>query len=174
MALQLIIGSMYSGKSTELIQQIKRLKSIGMRCLVVNHSNDTRLDGGYIQTHDGDKLPATKTNDIMMVRTKDYDAIAIDEGQFFSNLRTAVVLMLQHQKHVIVAGLSGDYERKKFGSILDLIPIADNVLFKRALCAHCNHPGKLASFTKRMDESKTLISVNSTYAAVCRQCYEDN
>ena len=53
MALELIIGSMYSGKSTELMRRVKRVQSIGMNCLVINHTNDTRVDGDFIQTHDG-------------------------------------------------------------------------------------------------------------------------
>ena len=104
MSLELIIGSMYSGKSTELMRRIKRVKSIGMRCLVINHSNDTRVDGDFVQTHDGSTLAAVKTKDLLLVNIKPYDTIAIDEAQFFHNLRTAVMLMVEtHKKHVIVA-----------------------------------------------------------------------
>jgi len=87
MALELILGSMYSGKSTELIRRIQRLKSIGMRCCVINHVNDTRVTGDFIQTHDGNKFTAIKTDDLLLTRVTDYDAIAIDEGQFFMNLK---------------------------------------------------------------------------------------
>ena len=172
MALELILGSMYSGKSTELIRRIQRLKSIGMRCCVINHVNDTRVVGDFIQTHDGNKFTAIKTDDLLLTRVTDYDAIAIDEGQFFMNLKTAVTLMLQRQKFVIVAGLNGDYQRKKFGEILDLIPMADDVTFKRALCKKCRHPGRPASFTKRLDQTTETISVKSKYISVCRTCYE--
>ena len=103
MSLEIIMGSMYSGKSTELIRRVHRLKSIGMRCLVINHTNDTRVQGDFIQSHDGKKLAAIKTNDILLVGVRQYDAIAIDEGQFFSNLKTAVKLMLGKNKHIIVA-----------------------------------------------------------------------
>lgn len=173
MALELIIGSMYSGKSTELIRRVKRYKSIGMKCCVINHSNDTRVDGEYIKTHDGTSLHAVKTSDILLVNTKGYDTIAIDEGQFFLNLRVAVVLLLKAGKHVIVAGLSGDYKRQKFGEILDLIPIADDVTFKRALCKECCHPGRHASFTKRISSETQKVLVNAKYIAVCRQCFEN-
>lgn len=172
MALELIIGSMYSGKSTELIRRVKRFRSIGMKCCVVNHSYDTRVTGQYIQTHDGDKIKAIKSNDILLVNTKGYDVIAIDEAQFFNNLKTAVHLMIESGKHVIVAGLSGDYQRKKFGEILDLIPMADDVIFKRALCLKCCHPQRPASFTKRLTNEDSQILVDSKYIAVCRQCYK--
>lgn len=173
MALEIIIGSMYSGKSTELIRRMNRFKSIGMKCLIVNHTKDTRVDGDFIQTHDGKKINAVKTDDIILLNTKPYDTIAIDEAQFFTNLLPAVSIMLQHNKHVIVAGLTGDYQRQKFGEILDLIPIADDVTFTRALCQKCAHPNKLASFTKRISNEKETISVVSKYVAVCRQCFDN-
>lgn len=172
MSLEIIMGSMYSGKSTELIRRVNRLKSIGMRCLVVNHTNDTRVSGEFIQSHDGNKISAIKTDDIMLVDGRSYDAIAIDEAQFFMNLKPAVLLLVEkYKKHVIVAGLNGDYQRKKFGEILDLIPLADDVLFTKALCKTCCHPGRPASFTKRMSCETERISVGSNYRAVCRMCY---
>ena len=171
MALEIIMGSMYSGKSTELIRRVQRLKSIGMHCLVVNHTNDTRVQGDFVQTHTGRKLKAVKTDDIVLLNTKPYDAIAIDEAQFFSNLQPAVAIMVENNKHVIVAGLTGDYQRQKFGGILDLIPMADDVTFTRALCQSCSHPGRPASFTKRISAEKETVSVVSEYIAVCRQCY---
>ena len=173
MSLQIILGCMYSGKSTELIARVKRFKSIGMRCLVINHSADTRVGGDFVQTHDKTKLNAIKTDDIMLVNTKGFDVIAIDEAQFFQNLETAVLLMLKQRSVVIIAGLSGDYKRQKFGQILDLIPMADDVTFKKALCSKCCHPIKTATFTKRLDDNQNKVSVSSSYISVCRQCYEE-
>ena len=168
MSLEIIIGSMYSGKSTELMRRVNRWSSIGMRCLVVSHTNDKRPG---VQNHDGYRIDAVKTNEILLEGIGPYDAIAIDEAQFFSNLRVAVQLMVEHNKHVIVAGLNGDYRRQKFGEILDLIPYADDVTFKRALCQICAHPCKDASFTKRLTKEEEIVSVDSKYIAVCRQCY---
>lgn len=174
MSLEVILGSMYSGKSTELIRRVKRVQSIGMRCLVINHAHDTRVQGDFIQTHDGKTLAAVKTDDLLLVNTVPYDTIAIDEAQFFTNLKTAVMLIVEkHNKHVIVAGLSGDYRRHPFGEMLDLIPVADTVDFQRALCKRCAHPGRPASFTKRVSSETQTISVKSTYQAVCRICYTE-
>lgn len=172
MSLHLILGSMFSGKSTELTRRVDRLVAVGIRCLVVNHTNDTRVAGNYVQTHSGKRTEAKKTDDLLLLDVRAYDAIAIDEAQFFSNLRAAVMLMVEkHGKHVIVAGLSGDYQRNPFGEILDLVPLADDVQFKRALCARCQHPDKAASFTKRVSNETELVSVASQYIAVCRHCY---
>ena len=171
MALELIIGPMYSGKSTELIRKVKHLTSIGMKCLVINHSNDTRVEGDFVQTHDGDQFQAIKTDDILLVPTRTYDVIAIDEGQFFHNLKTAVHFMVKRGNFVIVAGLSGNYEMKKFGEMLDLIPIAENVIFKHAVCTKCQ---KEASFTKRIGHQTQTVLVDCQYTSVCRQCYENN
>lgn len=109
---------------------------------------------------------------MLLTNIRPYDAIAIDEAQFFHNLQTAVMVMVEtHKKHVIVAGLSGDYKRNAFGEILKLVPLADDVHFKRGLCAHCRHPGRPASFTKRLSGEKDLVSVGGRYMAVCRLCF---
>ena len=84
---------MFSGKSTELMRRVDRLKSIGTRCLVINHTNDTRVEGDFAQTHDGKRTEAKKTDDLLLVDVRPYDAIAIDEAQFFTNLRAAVMLL---------------------------------------------------------------------------------
>lgn len=165
MSLELIIGSMYSGKTTELMRRVNRLTSIGMKCIVITH------DLCQLQNHDGYQMEAIKTSELLLVGTEKYNVIAIDEGQFFNNLRVAVTNMVKHNKYVIVAGLNGDYKQQKFGEILDLVPFADDVVFKRALCANCRHPGRYASFTKRIDNSTEVVSPDSTYTAVCRHCY---
>lgn len=173
MSLEIIMGCMYSGKSTELMRRVRRLQSIGMRCLVVNHTNDVRVQGDFVQSHTGHKMSATKTDDIMLVDGRAFDAVAIDEAQFFSNLKSAVLLLVQkYKKHVIVAGLNGDYRRATFGELLELVPHADDILFTRALCSSCCHPGRPASFTKRISDETETVSVQGTYRAVCRVCLE--
>lgn len=170
--LEVILGTMFSGKTTELMKRVSQYRAIGMRCLVINHCADTRVEGEFAQTHDGNKCKAVKISDILLVNTKGYDVVAIDEGQFFANLRAAVMVMAEtHGQHIIVAGLSGDFERKPFGEMLDLIPVADDVTFKRALCKTCCHPARLAAFTKRLSGETELVSVHNNYIAVCRMCF---
>lgn len=174
MSLELIVGSMFSGKTTELLRRIRRLKSIGMRCVVINHSNDTRVEGAFVQTHDGFKLPAIKTPDLLLTDIRAYDAVAIDEAQFFPNVDAAVRVMVEtHGKFVLVAGLNGDYRRQPFGHLAELLPVADDVTWTRAFCQRCSD-GTLASFTLRLTPEETTVSVGGAdkYSAVCRRCYE--
>ena len=169
MSLTVIIGSMYSGKTTALIDKVLSLRQLGLKCLIVNHTNDSRVEGPAIQTHDGTTFPAMKTDDVLQLHTLGYDAVAIDEGQFFSHLKTAVMHLVESKgQHVIVAGLSGDYLRQPFGEMLELIPLADSVQWLRADCNSCDSK---ASFKKRLSDEKEKVAVESDYVALCRTCY---
>lgn len=173
MSLEIITGSMFSGKSSELVRRVKRLSSIGMKCLVINHSLDTRVNGDFVQTHCGTKISAKKTDNLNLLDVSQFDVIAIDEVQFFSNLKEFIFENVEKKhKHVIMVGLSGDSERAPFGEILSIIPLADQLTYKQALCAICKN-GTLASFTKRISSEKETISIDSTYLPVCRKCYNN-
>jgi len=154
MPLTLILGPMYSGKSTEL------LKYRDANTLIINHSYDTRTDG--VSTHDGFELPARKCMELP--DCSGYDTVLIDEAQFFDSLDGVENLA----KNVVVAGLSGDYLQQPFGKILDLIPKADKVIFLTAKCL-C---GEAAPFTKRISGGTNVISVDSRYIAVCGECFK--
>lgn len=154
MPLTLILGPMYSSKSTEL------LKHRDANTLIINHSYDTRTDG--VSTHDGFELPAQKC--MGLPSCEGYNTVLIDEAQFFESLDG--VRILAKTKNVVVAGLSGDYLQRPFGKILDLIPKADKVIFLTAKCL-C---GKPAPFTKRISGGTNVISVDSRYIAVCGEC----
>jgi thymidine kinase len=109
------------------------------------------------------------------VKISDYDVIAIDEAQFFSDLFENVLTFVErYKKTVIVAGLSGDYKRGEFGQILKLIPFCDldQLRTTTAYCCMCNN-GKSASFTKRISDEKDQILVGDKdhYKAVCRDCF---
>lgn len=151
--LELILGPMYSGKTTTLLT-----RKFG-KTLLINHLLDTRCAG--VQTHDGLRVPAHKCQRIP--RLSGYDTYLIDEAQFFESLDGVETLA----PNVVVAGLSGDYRRRPFGKILDLIPKADKVTFLTAKCA-C---GADACFTKRVSTSKDLINVDAHYIPVCGSCY---
>lgn len=177
MSLELIVGCMFSGKSTELIRRIRRFQSIGKRVCVINHGADIRTDD-KVQTHYGDNVKAMKFEHLFNFATtvvsKDvYDVICIDEGQFFVDLYKSVIHMVDVCGiPVIVAGLSGDYRRKPFGDMLCLFAKADDVMFCKAYCGMCKD-GTLAAFTKRLTDSQVLVDVGSSdkYVAVCRKCY---
>ena len=151
--LELILGPMYSGKTTTLLSRRSG------NTLIVNHEFDTRVDG--VGTHDGVEARAIKCK--VLPRLPGYDMYLIDEAQFFESLDGVETLA----PHVVVAGLSGDFMRRPFGKLLELIPKADKVTFLKAKCK-CGAP---ASFTKRLSSVKDLVNVDADYIPVCGTCY---
>ena len=151
--LEVILGPMFSGKTTTLLSRAKG------RTQIINHVLDTRTHG--VKTHDGVEREALKCNVLPM--SIDADTVLIDEAQFFESLDCVETLA----PNVVVAGLSGDYRRKPFGKILELIPKADKVTFLTAKC-DCGEP---APFTKRLSVEKDLISVQSLYKPKCGRCF---
>lgn len=176
-SIKLIIGSMFSGKSTEVIRLIKRFKVLNLNILAINHSLDDRYDKDKIVTHNQEKLDCLSLDKLMnLIGTKRYNdsqIIVIEEGQFFDDLfEFATVSADKYNKKMIIAGLDGDYNRKPFGDILRLIPHCESVNKLHALCSICND-GTKASFTKRIvsEESNILVGSNDSYIAVCRKHY---
>ena len=99
------------------------------------------------------------------------DVILINEGQFFEDLCEVVTQMLDLKKRVYICGLDGDFERKKFGQILDLIPMCDKVTKLTSLCSLCKN-GTKGIFSMRLTNEKTQTLVGSdNYIPVCRNCY---
>jgi thymidine kinase len=169
MSLEIILGSMYSGKSTTLIKKTEGFQKIGKRCLLVNHVLDSRVSGNYVRSHDDITLEAIKTDDLATLDVKNFDVILIDEGQFFTNMKREVEKMLEQKLTVIVAGLNSDYNMKKFGEMINLVPIADNIIYLQS--NNCYNCGENASFTKRLSSEEEVVSVNSSYAPSCRKCH---
>jgi thymidine kinase len=185
--LELIIGNMFSGKTSELVRRINRTRSINKRILVINYIGDNRYSSDSIATHDQTKvkcLKVAKLNDIPIGMLNDYDSFFIDEGQFFTDLYTYALLLVEtYHKHVVVSGLDGDADRKMFGDLIKLIPICDSVDKLTAYCTKCNN-GRIAPFTKKKnsnDNTDNTDVINNTdvidiggsdkYIAVCRYHY---
>jgi thymidine kinase len=167
--LNLIIGPMFSGKTTELLRIAKRLKSINLKVLLLNYFEDTRYSSTEISTHDKFSLPCTHVKDLNDINYDDYDIICINEAQFFENLLIFCKNALLKNKTVYACGLDGDYKQNRFGEILDLIPLCDSITKLYAFCSMCKD-GTHANFTKRIvdnDEQK-LIGTNE-YIPVCRR-----
>lgn len=173
MSLSIIMGNMFSGKTSELIRRLKRLKVIGKNILVVNSAKDTRSPDEVLKTHDNVKFNCLKVYDIFevlkQVEFDEADVIAIDEAQFFPKLRRFVECCLLVNKSVILAGLDADSFQQKFGELIDCIPLACEVTKLSALCMHCNN-GVSGPFTKRIvdDQRLELIGGSDMYEAVCR------
>jgi thymidine kinase len=175
--LELIIGNMFSGKSSELIRRINREKSINKRILVINYHLDNRYSSDSISTHDNTQVKCLKVSslaEIEMSIIESHDSFFIDEGQFFPDLYSFVCnIVEEHKKHVVVSALDGDCFRKSFGDIIKLIPICDTVDKLRAYCNKCND-GTYAPFTKKINHIDTWglvidIGGSDKYIPVCRK-----
>lgn len=173
--LEIILGSMFSGKTSRLVEIYKQCKFCNIPVEVINHSIDVRYDEELMSTHDKVKIPCIKTNKIMSVLNnleEKTEVVLINEGQFFEDLYETVDIMLKNGKKIYICGLDGDFERKKFGQILDLIPLCDKVTKLTSLCSLCKN-GTLGIFSKRItSEKKQTVIGSDNYIPVCRNCYE--
>jgi thymidine kinase len=172
--LEIILGSMFSGKTSRLVEIYKQCKFCSISVEVINHSIDVRYDDELMSTHDKIKIPCIKTNKITDILSKisKADVILINEGQFFDDLYETVEMMLKNGKKIYICGLDGDFERKKFGQLLDLIPLCDKVTKLTSLCSLCKN-GNPGIFSKRISSEKEQTVVGSdNYIPVCRRCYD--
>jgi len=173
--ISIILGCMYSGKSTELLRRASRYRSIGINTIIINSDKDTRT-GLSVRTHAGKTVNAIKLTNLMSFTLSDEfhkcDVIAIDEAHFFSDLLKFVTYIEQFQKIIIISGLDGDYKRKPIGDILKLIPLCDDVVKLKALDM-IDKDGSEAIFSKRIVESdeQILVGAQESYVAVSRKNY---
>ena len=178
--LEIIIGPMFSSKTTTLLEIYKKYKFCNIPVSIINHSIDKRYHDTMISTHDKVMAPclhATQLADVWSNREHNElnktEVILINEGQFFSDLYEIVLNMLENKKKVYICGLDGDFERKKFGTILDLIPLCDKVTKLTSLCSQCKN-GNPGIFSMRLthEREQTVVGSNN-YIPVCRKCYEN-
>jgi thymidine kinase len=174
--LEIFIGPMFSGKTSKIIELYKQYSFCNIPLAVINHSIDTRYDDTMLSTHDKIMIPCIQTITLSSIvnNMDNVDVILINEGQFFDDLYDFVVDMLKFNKKIYVSGLDGDFERKKFGQILDLIPLCDKVTKMTSLCGLCKD-GTSGVFSMRLTNEKEQTLIGSTnYIPVCRYCYEEN
>mgnify|MGYP001254225680 FL=1 len=179
--LKIILGSMFSGKTTELIREYKRFTSCGYECLFINHELDKRYnsndkqtathDGNYINSLNiGSKLFDFFTKESFLSR---YDVIFINEGQFFDDLYEFVDYAVnEKKKRVYVCGLDGDFKRKKFGALLDIIPLCDDLVKLKAICKGCTFKEGIFTFRLSNEKEQTVIGADN-YVPLCRKCYNN-
>ena len=177
--LHLILGCMYSGKTSRLISIYNGYRKKGKNVCVINYKGDTRYHPELMSSHDKVMIPCHRVDNIYDVFKNNPDILEtadvylINEGQFFSDLYDVVKLLVtSHKKTVYVGGLDGDFEMKQFGQIVNLIPMSTSYEKLYAKCTNCNEK---ASFTKRLteDSKQILIGGIETYIPVCRKCYND-
>jgi thymidine kinase len=173
--LELILGPMYSGKTTRLIEHYRAYKYIGKNIVVINYSLDTRYSNTMLSSHDRCEIPCVFTSNLNKDLWSNADVVLINEGQFFQDLVPAVQEMVEtYSKKVHICGLDGDFRRQRFGSMLELVPLCDKVEKLTAFCGQCMD-GTPAIFSHRVsDESEQVVIGSSNYMPLCRGCYLKN
>jgi len=169
--LHIIFGPMFSGKSTELIRRIRRFSVARKNCLLIKYINDVRYSDELACTHDRQAFAARASAKLLEIDNyEDYDVIGIDEGQFFPDIVEFAEMAAKQGKIVIVAALDGTFQRKPFGRVLELVPLAESVIKLNAVCMLCY---KNAAFTRRLGTETDIEVIGGAekYLAVCRQCY---
>lgn len=138
-SIEMIIGPMFAGKSTELLRRVRRLEIAGRKCLHIKYVADTRYDAECITTHDNNKIKAVCVKTLAEIgdKWKNYDVIGVDEGQFFTDVVPFCETLAQNGKVVITSALSGTFQREEFNSILELLPKAEKVKMLNAICKFC-------------------------------------
>ena len=175
--LEIVLGPMFSGKTSRLLKDYRLYKTCNISCLVINYDEDNRYHDNMLSTHDKVMIPCKKIHNILEIMNNmclsTYKVFLINEAQFFGDLQKYVIQLVEkYHKIVYVYGLDSDFKRKKFGQILDLIPLADKITKLSALCLPCKN-GTRAIFTLRITKEKTQKVIGSdNYIAVCRNCYQ--
>ena len=179
--IEVICGSMFSGKSEELIRRVKRARIAKQRVVVFKHAIDDRFSPKEVVSHDGDKvdsIPATDSASIMASVPLGTHVVAIDEAQFFDDALLGVCDVLASRGvRVIVAGLDTNFRGEPFGPMPLLLALAEEVTKLNAICMRCGAP---ASRTQRLvngkpakyDDPVVMIGASEAYEARCRSCHE--
>lgn len=195
----IVKAPMFAGKSSYLIQKLTRFADTGCKVLYINHSIDVRdTKGGdnMVSTHSSqfkhlsDRVDVIKSNKLADIDVSGYDVVGIDESQFFDDLLSVIEWVDKKHIYVFCAGLIGDFNRNKFGKMLDLEPFADESISLRAKCKKClqelSHDGRIqirhnmipdAPFTGKIsrntDDESNIIDVGGEdkYIPLCRFHY---
>ncbi len=172
--IEVIAGSMFSGKSEELIRRLNRARIARQKVQVFKPAIDARYSVEEIASHSGqkhDSVPVSTTAEMVSQIHEDTQVIGIDEGQFFdAAIVDAVNDLARRGKRVIVAGLDQDYTGKPFDPMPQLLSIAEFITKTHAICVRC---GATANYSQRTVQSEARVEVGASdkYEARCRQCF---
>lgn len=175
-SINLILGNMFSGKTTELMRRYRRYKFSGKSCIIIKYKFDTRYDDSMIVTHDGVKVDAVACVNLVEVDhiIRDFDVICIDEVQFYKDGHIFCDKWANHGKTVVASGLSGTFNRTPFDVVSKLIAKAETCIMLNSICTNT---GNDASFTKLLIENKDggieIIGGKDEYLPVDRKTYFD-
>lgn len=172
--IEVICGSMFSGKTEELIRRLKRAKFAKQRVEIFKPAIDTRYSEADVVSHDSHSIASTPIDSSasILLFTSEIDVVGIDEAQFFdSGLIDVCNQLANNGIRVIVAGLDMDFRGIPFGPMPGLCAIADEVSKVHAICVKC---GQLASFSHRTvkNDKQVLLGETEEYEPLCRECYQ--
>ncbi|HEU5140218.1 MAG TPA: thymidine kinase [Bacillales bacterium] len=179
--LEVVCGSMFSGKSEELIRRVRRAQYGKLKTEVFKPIIDNRYSEAEVVSHNGISVlanPVQNAKDILEKASLNADVVAIDEIQFFDGEILAVVQELaDNGVRVIAAGLDQDFRGEPFGQVPDLMTLAESVTKLQAICVVCGSP---ASRTQRLingqpaffNEPTIMVGAAESYEARCRHCHE--
>jgi len=171
--IEVICGSMFSGKTEELIRRLKRAKFAKQKVEIFKPSIDVRYDKEKVVSHDSREIlstPVPASSNILLL-TSDVDVVGIDEAQFFDSELPRVCTQLANSGiRVIVAGLDMDFRGKPFGPMPDLLSIAEYITKVHAICLGC---GSLAQYSHRTvsGDKQVMLGETESYQPLCRTCY---
>jgi thymidine kinase len=171
--IEVICGSMFSGKTEELIRRLRRAHFAKQKVEIFKPAIDTRYHEEQVVSHNSNSIPSTPvpSSSNILLLANDSDVVGIDEAQFFDNELVNVCNQLANNgTRVIVAGLDMDYTGKPFGPIPALLACAEYVTKVHAICMNC---GNLAQFSHRKTDQTSLVLLGETdsYEPLCRKCY---
>jgi thymidine kinase len=171
---EVICGSMFSGKTEELIRRMKRAKLSKQKVEIFKPAIDVRYSEEDVVSHDQNHIPSTPLDSSasILLLTSDIDVVGIDEAQFFDDGLVEVCNELANRGvRVIIAGLDMDYKGIPFGPMPALCAIADDVTKVHAICVKC---GNLAYVSHRTvdNDKRVLLGETAEYEPLCRECYQ--
>jgi thymidine kinase len=171
--IEIICGSMFSGKTEELIRRLTRARIARQRVEIFKPAIDTRYDETNVVSHNENVIPSTpvQASAQILLYANNVDVVGIDEAQFFDDELISVCNKLANSGvRVIVAGLDMDFTGKPFGPIPSLLATAEYVTKVHAICMQC---GNLAHYSHRKtaDEKQVMLGETDSYEPLCRDCY---
>lgn len=171
--IEVITGSMFSGKTEELIRRLKRAKLANQEVKIFKHALDKRFSKNELVSHDDNSISSLSVSSAkeILAHAAGIEVVGIDEGQFFAeDLIEICTFMANSGIRIIVAGLDMDYQGKPFGSIPALMAVADYVTKLHAVCVKCGGPAQYSHRKIDIDDL-VLLGAKKEYEPLCRSCY---
>ncbi len=173
--IEVICGSMFSGKTEELIRRLKRAKIANLKVEIYKPAVDVRYDETQVVSHDANSIQSTpiENSQTILLMAQDVDVVGIDEAQFFdAEIMHVCEMLALRGTRVIVAGLDMDYLGRPFGQMPNLLAIADYITKLHAICMKCGNIANV-SFRKVENEGQVLLGEKETYEPRCRKCFHE-